>query len=87
MAGGHFADHFQCHRDLCNIGGEGGVAVHRGQVFRRLGPQRHEIGGEDATRRIHQRYGGFGKGLNTVQNTGQRVCNQQQRRHAQPFAL
>ena len=47
-SGRNFADDLETGRDLRDVGGAGGVAIHRRHRRRRLGAARGEVGGEHA---------------------------------------
>ena len=58
MSGCDLADDFERHRNTRHVGRADRVAVHGGEIGRRLGAQRYHVGGEHAAVRIIE-LGGF----------------------------
>ena len=84
MPGGDFADELEPRRRGRDIGGAHRIAVHGGDVGRRLRAQRREVGGEHAAVRVRERRGFGRQRLGVREHARERLRDRHQRHGSTP---
>ena len=79
MSGCDFADDFELDRHSGNVRRTHRVTVHRGDVGRRLGAQRRDVGGEHPPVGVRERRGLGRERLRIREHAGERLCDRHQR--------